>query len=230
MASYGYASYGIAPGPKRWARAAKNAVEHPNTKAAKLYKDRLALADLVAAGTDLPDVPYEHRKRKYTWTGGSSTSELKRLHATCSLRCAVMQLALEHATLDHEKIIKYLSGEPFTTQWSAEVYAEHQPLDLTSISRPITCFVCGNKIQPVKETGNAAVTKIVRVEVLKPCPLEHIERQPFVIINGGSTNMAHVEQAWTVSLTPGEREILSNYVTPDARVAYADAHGVKVTL
>lgn len=103
-------------GPLRWERAALNAVRRPHTEAAKLYRDRVNMAvmvaDTAAMVTDAR-TPWEHVADMYVWNNKTRTVDFlkeRRRYVTCSLYCTMMQLALDKGTTDMERLKSAFDG------------------------------------------------------------------------------------------------------------------------
>lgn len=129
-----------ARGPARWARAAGNAFERPNSPQAKLYLDRVSRAHALRIEYAASVGPHAHGEHAWTWdreTGGRYYGERLRVrYYTCSLYCTAMQVQLDARDLDtYEKLELYLMEN------------ETAPRP-ESPARTSRCQVCGTSIAP----------------------------------------------------------------------------------
>lgn len=142
----------IARGHLRWERAALNAVRRPNTKAAKLYRARVATASLLAGAT-VETRAYAflawHQHGEVYVDPVTGAREYIRLPATldrdsavCSEYCLFMQLQLESRTTD-----PYRLGERLAQRVDDATVAV---LDPRMLARSIRCQGCGCEIKRAK--------------------------------------------------------------------------------
>ncbi|HEV7950664.1 MAG TPA: hypothetical protein VGP24_12940 [Glaciihabitans sp.] len=131
-------------GKQRWERAALNAVRHPNSAAAKLYRGRVALADSISTEKQGPQVAYEHLAQ--VWRRGATAAEVEwgRSYATCSTYCTIMQLTLD-VGMDLKKIAAALTAPDLRVDGAVGLcYTWVRPLG--ERPRLIHCRACGTVI------------------------------------------------------------------------------------
>jgi hypothetical protein len=128
-----------ARGPLRWERAAVNALRRPGTIAADLYFSRYAVAKEIAdaaAITGRTDVAYEFRG--VDWSQQPRGEHFKRMYATCSVFCTVMQITLDYG-LQKETIASVFRGEH-------KRGGVHR-LNRRTLTRSMRCQVCATQIK-----------------------------------------------------------------------------------
>jgi hypothetical protein len=116
-------------GPARWERARTWALEHPNSKQAKLYQARVDMADTVAA--TLPSRPWEIWATTWRGAGVEYRGQL------CSTRCAILQLVLSA----HQDTLEAL--EAYVKQDDPQWYLVERASDS---KRRGKCLVCGDPV------------------------------------------------------------------------------------
>lgn len=130
-------------GPERWARAADNAMAHPNSKAAHLFFDRVSAAHRIRL--DYPEVagPFEHMHFTWEWDpiikSGKNYVPTKRAYVTCSLFCAVMQVQLDwsRSVTDFDELHWFLTFDERAPQ----------RLDPKTLTRDVRCQMCGKVVK-----------------------------------------------------------------------------------
>lgn len=135
-----------ARGPARWERAARNALRNPHSKAAAIYRDRVGLAYTVSSARRMmgaPDHPWQFIGPGGQWAAGKWVPERKRMYATCSAYCTVLQMTLEFGANSLEKLTavfeaKFDPARPYMRTV--------ERLDVKTLKRPIRCQVCTRKI------------------------------------------------------------------------------------
>jgi hypothetical protein len=144
MARYIDSKY--ARGPSRWKRAADNSIANPNSWAAGLYFDRVAVArklvtDTAKKNTDLNvRAPWAFMHRVNMWPALGPV-QFKRAYSTCSLFCMAMQAQLvgPHGRVGTDNIDALLAG----TDW-----LRLEPLDTATLVRSVRCQVCATDVKP----------------------------------------------------------------------------------
>lgn len=152
----------ITRGPRRWERAAANALVKPNSKGGRLYLRRTALAYQVSEecrnSMDVsPDQPYQHIEIDYT-DDRPRQRVGKRAHVTCTVFCTVMvlQLRFQEGTLEaisrafSENHRVYLGRDQVTGDF---LYGDSGIPKVKQLNkgdlkgRTATCFYCGSKVK-----------------------------------------------------------------------------------
>lgn len=152
-------SYGgsTSRGPARWARAASNALQRPNSQAGRLYLQRTSLAFQIAEEARKsplsvdPDTPFEHRRLDYAKSDMRNGDYVaKREYATCSVFCAVMVAQLDEIEDGTLASVRNAFTKNFTTwrggTWEDTGVMKIVPLDRRTLTRTVRCYYCAGKI------------------------------------------------------------------------------------
>ncbi len=151
----------VSRGPKRWKRAADNAVKNPNSSGAKLYETRVRAARYAEAYIVNSDsARFDFMLLKLS-TSGEQAVEFR----VCSVFCCALQLQLENKDDDHiavtDKIEGVIAGRSVVED--VYIYSRSAMQSMTRVRlrdapkqvRDVRCFVCGVTI-PVE--GKVAAT------------------------------------------------------------------------
>jgi hypothetical protein len=125
-------------GPARWERAAVNAIQHPRSKAAKLYHARYTMA-LEISDNAVYDSAYQFMQPQFHGSGEAPT---RRKYATCSIFCTILQISLDFTTVEKADLVDVFLGSHRLSAYGYKVLK----LDPRSLSRPIRCQVCGGRV------------------------------------------------------------------------------------
>jgi hypothetical protein len=200
-------------GPDRWARAHKNAVKRPNSRGAKLYAWRLAVAAEVAGTAGVKDEPYVLVHNHRVDHGLPVTKEARREYA-CSSACVTMLMQL---TADDKKTVEeyvdilvtagagahgHLIGQVF---WGGVMV---DSLD-RSLDRGYSCRVCA---QPIVSDR----------QVVREIEKTTADRVTYVLLDGRLVPVANLR---VVDLTDEQHRLLSQYAEVDGRERYVADHG-----
>jgi hypothetical protein len=136
-------------GPARWERAARNALRAPYSFGGKLYRSRVALALTVSDARRAmgdTDGPWQFMGPRTTYrkdSGPRGETKRSRLYATCSTYCTVLQVTLDFGKRDLDGVAAAFRLEADANRpWMRTV----EKLDVSSLKRPVTCYVCTKKI------------------------------------------------------------------------------------
>lgn len=128
-------------GHKRWERAAQWAAAHPDSKAARTYRERVAAADEMERR--MPGLQWLHFRRV-----GRDTEYIGQ---TCSTRCCILKLQVDLGANGLEELDRALaqiaSGD---RRWYK--FASERPADSP---RKGKCQACGGAVQPAPALATA---------------------------------------------------------------------------
>ena len=131
-------------GPARWERASRNALRHPNSAAAKMYRSRYELALIVSDARKAmgdKDGPWQFIGPRYD--AKRRGTKRTRLYATCSTFCTVMQVQLDFGKRDLEGVAQAFAVKPDENRPYLRTV---ERLDVKTLKRQTSCFVCTRKI------------------------------------------------------------------------------------
>lgn len=139
----------ITRGPRRWERAAINALRKPHSQAAELYRSRYEMALQVAHGGKISgstDVPWEFLEPRHHYSHFHGIDlTLKRKYVTCGIFCTVMQVSLDFRVASLPSLAKVFNG---THHLVANFGNKVQKLDLSTLQKSVRCQVCAKTVAP----------------------------------------------------------------------------------
>ena len=151
----------IARGPARWARAAANALEKPNSRAGQQYLRRVSFAYQVADecrnSMDVDAMQaYEHIELDWRTRHRDGVDKGRRKYVTCSVFCTVMQIQLDHPEGSLENISAVFSTNHQVyrgrdSETGGFIMADSgvpkvRPLVASTLKRTSRCQYCGTQV------------------------------------------------------------------------------------
>lgn len=140
-------------GPKRWARAFGNLLEHPTSRAASLLVDRITTAGRFREYAGWAE-PWEHIQ---VYTPATRETARTRKYLTCNAFCAAMVIQLDIESTDWKDVAHVFDGtyrRTFTirgVKHEAYYQDEVRKLNRTELVRSARCQFCGNKVEPASK-------------------------------------------------------------------------------
>lgn len=145
-------------GPARWLRAADNAMRQPDSKGAKLFWSRAAIAQefRTTYGHNWTG-PFEHRGWTHVenpdWPGRFGVAprfvrQEERKYVTCSAFCMAMVVQLDAGGINQARdLIGYLFQDVSenTWHWVRKLDADNP----RRLKRSVRCQFCGSDVQPL---------------------------------------------------------------------------------
>lgn len=209
----------VSEGPKRWERAKHNALLRPKTKAAKLYLQRQDVAAQVLEAVG-PTSGFVVTRMDGAFNDPHAVRR-RRLN-TCSTSCAALQLQLE----TNDKVATGVIVSVLRAAHATHHSVQHDMgmrgrtvsrLARAELRRPVTCRVCGTRIQPTR-----AVDKVAVAHIAAATAATEAKQRWYVTPDG---RMFAAAELRVIEVTEGESVILTEYSTNELRAVFAKDFG-----